>query len=207
MIKRKTDNVAARAGHMSRMPACLHIPIAARDLNAIKTYVGDIVSQLSPRAEFKALMIAAHNTASPDTRLPIWSLPESSLLQNKTQVWVDVNYTGYRAAYARAFPDSSLNGLVLDHVLNRRLARMKGFSYLRIVPISRATNSSHGGLSERWAVDIHDKPRQTYDNSVSKAQIQYADVADIAKILDLGGEGRFMEGVNKVHELIKLNSS
>jgi hypothetical protein len=83
-----------------------------------------------------------------------------------------------------AFPTVDLTGLVLDHVMNRRVARLKGFSYLRIVPISRGANSSHGSLNEGWAVDYHSAPAMMKKNRESLARVQYADIADIVKMLN-----------------------
>ena len=74
-----------------------------------------------------------------------------------------------------------------DHVLNRRVARLKGFSYLRIVPISRGANSSHGSLSEGWSVAYHSTPQMREINRASLASVQYADIADIAKMLNRHG--------------------
>lgn len=201
MKHRKLDQRAVRADYLKRLSPCLYIPIAARNIDAIEEYVGDIVSPLTRHAPFGAVSVAAHQPESPDLRLPLWHLPQSAVLHSDLQVWVDVNYRGYRAAYARAFADTKLSNAVLDHVLNRRLARLKGFKYLRIVPISRATNSSHGGLSEKWAVDHYIKHQKNI-HSLESA-VQYADIADITKMLDIGGRGSFMDGVNHVHELAK----
>lgn len=47
---------------------------------------------------------------------------------------------------------------IAGHILNRRVARLKGFRYSRIVPITRGTNSSHGALNEGWSVEYHASP-------------------------------------------------
>ena len=104
----------------------------------------------------------------------------------------------------RAFPDLDLAGLVLDHVMNRRVARLKGFTFLRIVPISRAANSSHGGLSEGWGVDYHSSPRMMEINRASRAAVQYADLAEVVKMLNMEGGGSFMENVNQAQKLVDL---
>lgn len=88
--------------------------------------------------------------------------------------------------------------------MNRRVARLKGFAYLRIVPISRAANSSHGGLSEGWAVEYHGSPRMTALNRASKAKVQYADLADLVKMLNMEGGGSFMDTVNEAQKLVDL---
>lgn len=136
--------------------------------------------------------------------MAIWGLPESAVLHYPRQVWVDVDYSAYRRAYMRAFPDVDLAGLVLDHVMNRRIARLKGFKYLRIVPISRAANSSHGGLCEGWGVEYHSSPRMREINRASRAVVQYADLADVVKMLNMEGGGSFMENVNQAQRLVDL---
>jgi len=146
--RQQIDEHATRIPQNSGLPLCLYIPVAARDRDAIETYVGRIVAQLSANDKRGAVLVEAHEPITPDERLAIWGMPESAVLHYPKQVWVHVDYRAYRGAYMRAFPDLDLSGLVLDHVMNRRVARLKDFAYLRIVPISRAANSSHGGLSE-----------------------------------------------------------
>lgn len=204
MTRWPIDQNAVRIPQMSGLLPCLYIPVAARDTDAIETYVGRIVARLAQRSPGRALLIEAHEPEESDGRLAIWGLPESAVLHYPRQVWVDVDYCAYRRAYMRAFPDLDLTGLVLDHVMNRRVARLKGFSYLRIVPISRAANSSHGGLSERWGVEYHSSPRMREINSASQAVVQYADLADIVKMLNMEGGGSFMENVNQAQKLVDL---
>lgn len=184
---------------------CLYVPVAARDTDAIERYVGRIIEGLSPRSVSKALLIQAHEPIEPDSRLAIWQHPGAAILHQPLQVWVHVNYTSYRRAYRRAFPDADLTALVLDHIMNRRVARLKGFTYLRIVPISRKANSSHGGLSEGWAVEYQSSPRMIEINRTSQAMVQYADLADVVKMLNMEGGGSFMENVNEAQKLVDLS--
>jgi len=88
--------------------------------------------------------------------------------------------------------------------MNRRVARLKGFAYLRIVPISRKANSSHGSLSEGWAVQYHSSPEMREKNKLSQAAVQYADLSDIGKMLNMQGGGSFMDNVNEAQKLIDL---
>jgi hypothetical protein len=148
--------------------------------------------------------VQAHEPETPDGRLPIWGLPEAVVLHYPRQVWVHVVYGAYRRAYIRAFPDENLAGFVLDHIMNRRVARLKGFQYLRIVPISRAANSSHGGLSEGWSVEYHSSPTMMDVNRASRAVVQYADLADIVKMLNMEGGGSLMDTVNEAQRLVDL---
>lgn len=151
----------------------------------------------------RALLVEPHETPAINNRLPIWRLKEAALLHCPKQVWVHVDYPGYRSAYLKAFPCEDLTGLVIDHVQNRRVARLKGFHYLRIVPISRAANSSSGGLSEKWAVEYHSTPEMVRRNNESPAFIQYADLADIVKMLNIKTGGALQDPVNEAQALVR----
>ncbi|MDZ7840827.1 MAG: hypothetical protein U5R46_08415 [Gammaproteobacteria bacterium] len=183
------------------LPESVHVPIAAREMDDIEKYVGRVCSVVSFRNQTVALCVEPHLIPSKDN-LPIWNIPESRVLHDTNQVWVHVEYGGYRHAYEKlvgSLPDSRY---VLDHVLNRRVARLKHFSYLRIVPISRAANSSSGGLSEKWAVDYHSSERMRKVNAESQARIQYADLSDIVKMLNLKTGGVLQDPVNEAQKLV-----
>ena len=201
---RPIDEHATRIPKDSGLLPCLYVPIAARDRAAIERYVGRIVSQLTATSADDALLVEAYAPEKPDPRLAIWDVPEAVVLHFPRQVWVHVDYRAYRHAYRQAFPDVDLAGLVLDHVMNRRVARFKGFKYLRIVPISRGTNSSHGSLSEGWAVQYHCSPEMREKNRLSQAMVQYADLADIVKMLNIKGGGSLMDNVNEAQKLVDL---
>jgi hypothetical protein len=201
-VCRPIDLHAVRIPQASGLLPCLFVPVAARDTNAIEKYVGRISEALAPGLSSKALLVEAYEPMRRDERLPIWRLPEAAILHATKQVWVHVDYTQYRRAYSRAFPGSDLKDLVLDHVANRRVARLKGHQYLRIVPISRAANSSHGGLSECWAVAHHSRPGVREINKASKAVVQYADLSDLVKMLNMQGGGSFMDIVNDAQNLV-----
>jgi len=204
MTRRPINQHAIRIPQSSGLLPCLYVPVAARDTKAIETYVGRVVRGLSRHSPSKAYLIEAHEPEKADQRLAIWRHPGVPILHYLRQVWVHVDYNDYRRAYLRAFPDLDLADLVLDHVMNRRVARLKGFAYLRIVPISRAANSSHGGLSEGWSVEYHSSPRMREINKASQAAVQYADLADIVKMLNIQGGGSFMANVNEAQKLVDL---
>jgi hypothetical protein len=204
MNHRIIDSHAIRIPKESGLPLCLHIPIAARDTNAIEMYVGKIIVQLSKPSLNKALLVKIYEPEKADVRLPIWSLSESTILNCQLQVWVHVDYNTYRRAYIHAFPGINLDGIVLDHIMNRREARLKGFQYLRIVPISRKANSSHGSLSERWGVDYHSSLEMIEVNRKTQAHIQYADLADIVKMMNMEGGGSLMDNVNEAQKLVAV---
>lgn len=204
MTPRLIDQHAVSIPQKSGLLPCLYVPIAARDTKAIETYVGRIVGRLSRGSEEKALLVEAYKPEPPDERLAIWELPEAAVLHYPRQVWVHVDYSAYRPAYRKAFPGADLTRYVLDHVMNRRVARLKGFAFLRIVPVSRAANSSHGGLSEGWAVEYHSSPAMMERNRLSKAAVQYADLSDLVKMLNMEGGGSLMDTVNEAQKLVAL---
>lgn len=201
---RPIDPHATKIPKESGLLPCLYIPIAARNIHDIETYVGGVIRELEGSTPTKALLIEAYEPEKPDTRLTIWELPEASVLHYPLQVWVHVDYRAYRKAYKIALPDVDLTRMVLDHVMNRRVARLKGFSYLRIVPISRSANSSHGSQSEDWGVKYHSTEEMIQKNKESKAVVQYADLCDIVKMLDRKGGGSFMDNVNDAQKLVDL---
>lgn len=202
MPPRPIDPHAVQIPQASRLPPCLYVPVAARDLAAIEAYVGRVARLLACRVPARAVLVDAYDPAPPDARLPIWHVAGVAVLHARAQVWVHVDYGPYRHTYAKAFPDAVLGDLVLDHVMNRRVARLKGYAYLRLVPVSRAVNSSHGGLSERWAVEYQSSPRMREINAASRASVQYADLADLVKMLDVEGGGSLMDRVNDTQALV-----
>lgn len=201
---RPIDEHATRIPMRSGLLPCLYVPIAARDTLAIERYVGKIATQLMPKSPDKALLVEAYEPEKADARLAIWDVPDAVVLHLSRQVWVHVDYRAYRRAYSQAFPNFDLTGLVIDHVMNRRVARLKGFAYLRVVSISRGANSSHGSLSEGWAVEYHSSPEMQEKNRVSQAAVQYADMSDIVKMLNMQGGGSLMDKVNEAQKLVEL---
>jgi hypothetical protein len=203
MIAPQIDEVA-RALALTRyaLPLCLQIPIGARDEDALERFVGRIETELPSSRQRKALLVCAYDAPAADTRLPIWDQPGAAILRATRQVWVDVDARDYRRAYATAFPEQDLSSLVLDHVMNRRVARLKGFRYLRIVPISRGANSSSGGLSEKWGVAYHGTPHMLTINKHLGTFIQYADLADIVKMLNIKTGGSLQDAVNEAQALV-----
>ena len=163
-MRRRDFDIRAKA-LAGNFPPSLYIPIAARDEEAIELYIGSIVGSLTPRSAERSFLVRAHPGPGVDLRVPVWQINESAVLNAPTQVWVDVDLSSYRRAYVRAFPAEDLSGRVLDHIMNRRVARLKGFRYVRIVPISRSANSCSGGLTERWGVEYHRTRRMIAVNS------------------------------------------
>jgi len=184
------------------MPESVHLPISARDKESIVRYVGNIVKELSAPNTNNAFLVEVPEPTSINTKLAIWKLPESKILHQVLQVWVHVDYKGYRNAYMKAFPDEDISSLILDHIENRRMAKVKGFNYVRIIPISISANSSSGSLSEQWGVKYHSTPRMREINREKKQFIQYADLSCLVKMLNINTGGGVMDAVNEAQKLL-----
>ena len=81
------------------------------------------------------------------------------------------------------------------------------FDYLRIVPISRGANSSSGGLPEKWGIAYQSSPRMVAINAERKACIQYADLGDIVKMLNLKSGGALQDAVNEAQSFVREPTS
>jgi hypothetical protein len=193
----------AQAREKFALPACLHIPIAAREEADIRKHVGNITQAIMDGSPPRALLVEVPGPRDYDATFPIWQVPESEVLFRSPQLWVHVDLLAYRRAYVEAFPHEDLKGLVLDHVLNRRVARLKGFAYLRLVPITRGANSSSGGLSEKWAVEYHSSEVMQAKHRANPARTQNADLADIVKMLNRKSGGSHQDPVNEAQALVK----
>lgn len=188
--------------HRYGLAACLHVPIAAVDEAAITTYVGDVLQSVGGASQRRALLVRARTPEPPDPCFPVWAMAGSDILHQPLQLWVDVAYTRYRQAWLTAFPDQALGDQVLSHAMNRRVARLKEFRFVRLTPTSRSANSS-AAFSERWAVALHEQPQQMAANQRRGAAIQYADVTDLMLMLDLRLGGGVMDRVNEGRALFR----
>ena len=182
------------------LPPCLHIPVASKDKISITKFIGEISIELSRKGSDKAFLVSVQSPDKINSRLPIWKLKNSKVLHNELQVWVHVDYSNYRNAYKVAFPDEEIEGMVLDHIMNRRIARLKGFQYVRIIPISRKTNSS-SSHSEKWGVARAKSSNKRQRPNLK--HIQYADFTDIMKMLNVQPGGGVMEEINNGLKLIR----
>lgn len=188
--------------HKWVMPESLHLPISARDKESIAKYIGSIVAELSAPNTNKAFIVEVPSPPSINTKLAVWKLPESKVLHQKLQVWVHVDYTGYRKAYKKAFPNEDISSRIIDHISNRRMAKVMGFNYVRVIPISREANSSSGALAEQWGVKYHSTPRMQKINRNRKNFIQYADLVSLVKMLNIKTGGGVMDVVNEAQGLL-----
>ena len=181
------------------VPECLHVPIVAADEDAITDHVGDIVEVLSPG---RALIVAIDPPMERDLRLPIWKLPSVGVLFEPLQVWVSPKYTRYRNAYVRAHGREAVSGKVLAHVYNRRMALLRGYGFVRLVPVSRRANSS-ASFAEQWGVELAaaDLGARRRERGL---RIQYADLSDLLVMLDVSLGGGVQEAFRVGQNLIDI---
>lgn len=184
------------------LPESLHVPIAAVDEDAIRTYVGDVERVVSGRGSRKALLVTIPEPRQIDPLLRISDHPNAGICHARRQVWVHIAYQPYRAAYRRAFPDENIDGKILSHAMNRRTAVHKGFDFVRITPVSGAANVS-SAFSENWAVELHKSSRQSEERRSGPPFIQYADLSDLMLMLDTMLGGGVMEAVNEGQRLLE----
>jgi hypothetical protein len=201
------DEIASELAHKRYgIPLCLHVPVAALDEGAISTYVGEIIQPLSGGGFRKAFLVRSYEPPAIDLNYPIWDEPGSAIFHQPLQVWVHIGFTRYRQAYRRAFPDESLAGLVLSHAVNRRIAALKGFNFVRITPTSRSANSS-SAFSEGWGVTLHSEPSQMEVNRRRGVFVEYADLTALMLMLDMKLGGGVMDTVNEGQKLIRPSNS
>lgn len=202
-MKIRIDKVAREVAlTKSVLPECLHVPIAAVDESEILNYVGEIVDVVSFRTAKRALLVKMPPPPKRDQRLPIWELAESAVLYQPIQLWVHVNYTGYRKAYKLAFPKEDIRKKIINHILNRRIARIKGYEYVRVSPVIRGVNSS-SGYSENWGVNLK-RIGMAKEEIRGGAYIQYADLCDLMVMMNIKVGGGVMDIVNEGQYLVDL---
>lgn len=196
---RPIDEIAAGMPWMASMAPCLHIPVGVRNRDAIEHFVGSVIHEFKSVNDTPMFVVSLHNVDSVDLRLPVWQLAAAAQLHAKVQVWVHIDSRRYRHAFREAFPDVDLRGKDVDHVMNRDIARLKGFDFVRLIAISRAANRSSGSVSEKWGIAEQRKSTRRSD-----ARVQYADIADIVKMLDIKTGGGVMDAVNEAQALFEV---
>jgi len=184
------------------LPECLHVPIAAVDEDAIRNYVGNIEKVVSGRGLRKAYLVIVPEPAPIDPLLPISEHPNAGIFHARRQVWVDVTYQRYRAAYKRALPDEDIDGLILSHAMNRVTAAHKGFDLVRLTPVSGIANVS-SAFSEQWAKELHKPKQPVVIRRTGPPFIQYADLSDLMLMLDMMLGGGVMDAVNEGQKLVR----
>ena len=178
--------------------SCLIIPIGAKNRQSIEKYIGTIDKVIG---NGKALIVNFVPLSQPN-ELPVWKHSRSNLIIEAKQIWIHVNCNNYRKIYLSEFVNTSKSD-VIDHLMNRRLARSLGYNYIRLLHVSRNVNSSSGRGGESLAVEnleigIRINP------DINSSEVVYADPMDLLKMLDIKVGGFGLDAVRDNHYLFYL---
>ncbi len=181
------------------LPADLYVPIAAASLEAIETYVGRILHRLPGRKRpVNAVLVEAPRPRR-TTRIKLWDAPKADWyyrrLHPSSQLWVHVDYSGYRRAWKRLGLTELTSDIVLDHIQNRAAVRLGDYHhpFLRLCPVSRETNTSGGldsgaeGMEKVEMRNLDEQPehiREQMEKHLA-APLILADPVDLTKMLDV----------------------
>ncbi len=199
MSRLRNEPAYVQAVRQWGVPECLHVPIVALNEEAIADHIGDIVEVLSPG---RALLIEIDPPPPRDERLPIWAHPSSSVFFERRQVWVSCSYSRYRYAYVKALGQESVSGKVLAHMYNRRMAALRGYNFIRLVPVSRGANSS-SSFTEQWGVGLAESDLGARREKLG-LRMQYADLGDLMVMLDIQLGGGYQEVFRVGQDLIEV---
>ena len=186
-------------GH--RRPDVLIVPIAAKTLGAIENYVGTIQTCLPGRKRPINAIVVDGPRPTRNPLVPLWHEYEADQyyqrLHPPRQLWVHVDYGGYRRAWTRLGFGELTREVVLDHIRNRVAVRLSGYQhpFLRLCPVSRGTNTSGGldnGAEGIEKVELRRLNEQQQPAHVQQrmehrlaAPIVLADPIDLTKMLDV----------------------
>ena len=194
----------------------LFVPIAAANLEAIEAYIGTIQIRVSGRKRpINAVVVKSHSPKR-NTLVPLWDYGEADQyfirLNQHRQMWVHVDYNGYRQAWNRLGFSELNNELVLDHIRNRAAVRISGYRhpFLRLCPVSRKTNTSSGldtGAEGIEKVELRKLDRQPSTIRLRterrlSAPVVLADPIDLTKMLNIPPGLSELQGVASI--LIKF---
>jgi hypothetical protein len=193
------------------LPDCLHVPIAASGTAAIEAYVGPIIQREIGRDDrVNALLVQGPPRENcTGTCAPLWRQADAARFEERLypaqQVWVHVDFHGYRKAWLKFGLPLAANQ-VLDHIQNRKAMRLRGSSqpYLRLCPISNCVNTSGGvnsggeGMEKayrQYLNSLSPEERAAALSSVPACDIVYADPMDLTKMLDIPPGTQTLNGV------------
>ena len=199
------------------LPNCLLVPIAAASVETIESFVGTVVTAVRNKSgRPNALCVVPHDYPIRKSRsVQLWQREDGSRFEQQLhpakQMWVHVDYSGYRNAYIRFEMPAIPLGYVLDHVQNREAIRLRGYShpYLRLCPVSRQVNMSGGsqyggeGMEKAFLRSLPNQSAQvqTAVREALRSKIVYADPLDLTKMLDIPPGTEPLSGVR---EMLKL---
>jgi hypothetical protein len=201
------------------LPRCLWVPIAACDAVAIETFVGRLLAQrVRKDGRIDALLIETHAEEVPEqasARVPLWQETKAPIYRNilfpPRQVWVHVDYAGYRKAYRDFGMPPIPAGAFLDHIQNREAIRLRDYShpYIRLCPVSHRTNTSGGhsaggeGMEKEYLRSRKSKSKKVQQQFRAELafKVQYADPMDLTKMLDVAPGTETLPGVRDLQHL------
>ncbi|GHV92515.1 hypothetical protein AGMMS50268_30180 [Spirochaetia bacterium] len=159
---------------------CLITPVAAKSIKSIEQFVGNIIR----KSKDDKWCYVDFTPLSPPNNLEVWNHARSYLINQRLQCWVRIDYTGYRNRYKSCFPNVNIDKMVIDHILNRRFAKVFGFNYVRLVHLDKSVNSSSGAGME-YDVINYKNPDGLSKFKESSEEVYYADPSDLIKILNM----------------------
>ena len=203
----------------------LLFPIAALNRSALEEFVGDC-QPIGKRDQKLVLLVTPKSRVQVERSSP---LPERLIARHRAlvhspQVWVHPDYDGYQGAYEDAPGIRTAGDCYLDHVMNRKMARVMRYRWLRLCPVADEVNTSAGSpkggevrLSKDDANPNKDgsdnfyrdmKPledemkKRARDRGFKRSKILYADPFDVTKMLNIspGTIPGGLEGVRKVQK-------
>jgi len=195
-ISMKIDPTAETFG----LPNSLLIPIAAADIASIAEFAGRIVAEVRGRSgRVNAVKVRTRFHPKDPDRVPLWDREDSKETKEKLfpefQVWVHVDFGAYRKAYRRLAMPALDEGVVLDHISNRKATRARGYlhPYFRLCPVSKLVNTNAGhrlggeGMERQYTDYVLGLPESERSELLSKmkSSVVYADPMDLTKMLDI----------------------
>lgn len=196
----------------------LFVPIAAASIKAIETNVGTVKKTLLGRKRPINAVVVEVQPPPRNPLVPLWCQPEADRsyrrLHPSTQLWVHVDYSGYRRAWKRLGFSELGSKVVLDHIRNRAAVRISGYRhpFVRLCPVSMETNTSSGldigqeGMEKVELRKLEQQPdhiRRRMEHCLS-APIVLADPIDLTKMLDIPPGLSELQGTASILKLFYL---
>ena len=193
------------------LPPSLRIAVAAADPSTIERFAGCIVATQAARATGRINAIKVRTAAAPPepNRVLLWEHPQAnhfrSILYPEFQLWVHVDFAGYRRAWQRLGMPGLPADFMLDHIANRKATRLRGYlhPYIRLCPVPRIINTNAGhplggeGMERDYMKHVQSLPERQRRDAINKMRslIVYADPMDLTKMLRISPGTQTLDGV------------
>jgi hypothetical protein len=203
--------------YTSNLPESLIIPIAAKNIEAIKEYIGDTVKIVSnKKLTTSAILVKPYYVpVISDSNVPLWSDNKSleyfKKLHPEYQVWVHVDSSTYRRDYIKLLGCELNSQIILDHIHNREVIRLQNYSHplLRLCSIDKNVNTNAGnmkggeGLQKDFVKNLATYSKEIQDSfyEAISCDIIYADPMDITKMLNVVTGTHVLNGVRDMQKL------